>query len=101
MPLSIRIGTWFIGESVDYEEVTVDDTVRALDTSKLAVSNYVWLQAATATMRMTLHGVDPTASFGIRLFDGEQFETVIKTASKLRFIREGASNGLVRAVYYR
>ena len=99
--LRANVAALFNGEAVDYEELTVDNAVRTLNAAKVAASHYIWLQMAGGPIRMTVHGVDPTTGFGIQLFDLEQFESPTKTASKLRMIREGASNGVVRAVYYR
>lgn len=99
--LAVRVGPWFNGEAVDYQELTVDNAVRTLDATKIAASEYVWFQMAGGPIRVTLHGVDPTTSFGIQIFDMEQFESLRRTAAKLRFIREGAVNGTVRAVFYR
>ena len=99
--LSARIGPWFNGEAFDYQELTVDNTVRTLDAAKVAICEYAWFQVAGGTIRMTLHSVDPTTTFGIQIFDMEQFESLRRTVAKLRFIREGAVNGTIRAVYYR
>ena len=100
--LPANVAALFLGEAVDYEELTVDNVVRTLNAAKLAASHYVWFQMAGGPIRWTVHGLaDPTTSFGIQVFDLEQSEGMSKTATKWRFIREGASNGVVRAVYYR
>ena len=85
---------------IDYEAVSVAGSVVTLTQAKVTNDVFeVFLVFAGGPIRMTLHGVDPAASFGIPLYDGEQFWLPYKAAKKARFIREGATNGTIHATY--
>lgn len=84
---------------VAYQALTVDATVRSPTVPAGVRMAQVFFRVAT--VRMTLHGVDPVAATtGITLGDGyEEFFSVLEL-STMRLVREGATSGEVHFLYY-
>lgn len=84
---------------VAYQALTVDDTVRSPTVPAGVRMAKVFFRVAT--VRMTLHEVDPVAtSLGVTLSDGYEEFMSIAELNNLRLVREGATSGEVHFIYY-
>ncbi len=81
-----------------YEALTVDATVRTPTIPQGTRMAKVYFR--TGPVRITWHGVNPTSSLGVPMYDGyEEFYSVVELAA-MRLIREGTDNAEVHFVYY-
>lgn len=95
VPLGIRFTPW------TYEEVSVGAAAVGLTSALVNSSDYVELVHEQGPSRYRIDGGDPTAASGIPLFDRDQVLLNAQEADQVKFIRQGATNGTVRATYYR
>jgi len=102
MVISIR---WT--DAYDYESITVGATVAPLSSSKYEpageiAAHRVVMTCETAPLRYRYDGVDPTATEGHRLVEGEVIELVgINNIRKFRAIREGTTDAILKVTYER
>jgi hypothetical protein len=106
--------------AVDYESITVSTVSIGCTASKLLVQTVLsgtsegrayidnkrvdeaLFTVETNPVRFRLDGTDPTAAEGHLLQAGDSIVvTGYSNLSKLRFIRQGAADGTVKATYYR
>jgi hypothetical protein len=87
------------GDAGAYEDLSIDGTVRSL--SPPTGCRMARLYFRGANIRLTFHGVNPSAGAGIPIYDGYEEWFSYKELATMKFIREGSTNGEVHAVYYR
>ena len=85
----------------EYEELTIPATVVQLNPAKVALASSAYIRLSGGPVRYLHHGVDPTASFGFKLFDTEVLPLLGDEMVLFRALREGVTNGLARVSYYR
>ena len=102
---SARYGAAF--QPYDYEEVTVGAAAIGLTASKLATpsgARYVHsvaIRFAGGPIRIRVDGTDPTAAVGVPVYDTDWLVFDAQSASTLKMIRQGSTNGTARVTYYR
>ena len=84
----------------DYEEVTVDATVRTVTAAKLNGGFFFSILFYDGPIRLFLHGPSPTATTGILVRDGDSAIFTTNEAQNLKMIRSGVVNGTLKCTYY-
>jgi len=86
---------------VGFETLTVADTVLSLNPTKYKESSKAFLQVTTASIRWLPFGALelPTTSTGMLWTNNSGLLTLITDLSKIRIIRDGASNATVNLLY--
>jgi len=88
---------WVV-DTIDFRQVTVSTTPIILPVVDLA--DDVVVQVQGATVRLRLDGVDPTATTGHLLSDGDVIRlSGVPTIRQARFVRAGATDATL-AVHY-
>ncbi len=85
----------------DYEELDVRYSVVSLDATKARAAFCAEVRYETGPIRYTLHGADPTTSFGLPAFDGSREIFGKGELEAFRAIKSGSTDGKVRVVYYK
>lgn len=85
--------------SIDYEEVSVGAAAIGLTAAKVAACWWAMVKCEGASCRFRKDGVDPSATVGYPLFDGEQVEMTREEAALFKAFRVGGSNPTLRVDY--
>jgi hypothetical protein len=96
------MGWWekTLPKCVDYEEITVDNSVVQITPSKLAACHEVFVRIRNGPVMLVPTGT-PTPSFGWLMLDSDNFRAGRLEAQDMRATRFGASNGLLQVGYYK
>jgi hypothetical protein len=86
-------------QPIGYEDLTIDGTVRTPTPTANARIGKIYFRGSN--VRMTVHGVDPSSSFGVPFYDGYEEWFSIQELNVMRLIREGSTNGEAHIIYYR
>lgn len=86
-------------KALGYEVLAVDGTVKT--PTPTAGTRYAEVYMRGANVRITFHGVDPGAAFGVPFYDGYEGIFAMTQLNGMRLTREGATNGEVHFVYYK
>lgn len=85
--------------TVDYEEITVSNVVKTLNASKLASAFMARVHFETGPVRYTLHGADPSTTFGMLAPDGTYVDLIGDEMKNFRTIRQSTTDGIARVLY--
>lgn len=85
--------------TVDYEEITINDAVKTLTAAKVKTAFMARVYFENGPVRYTLHGVDPTTTFGLAGLDNAFVDLVGTEMNNFRSIRETATDGIARVLY--
>lgn len=85
---------------VDYEEVTIDDTVRTLTAAKAASCRYAALRLDSGDAVRFLFGADPSSTVGYPMLAFEQVVLNHDEATTWRAVRTSTLNMVARVFYY-
>lgn len=83
----------------DYEEIDVDGTVKTLTASKVRQSFAAEIYFELGPVRYTIHGANPTTTFGLPGFDGYREVFNLPALQNFRITQDTAA-GKIRVVYY-
>lgn len=93
--------------AINYESITVADSVKEFSRSKYESAkgsrpDGALITAETADMRFRFDGIDPTASEGHLMQDGDiKYLWGHDQIKRFRIIRSGAVSGTIRVTYFR
>ena len=87
----------------DEEEITVTGTAIGLTAAKCATAEIVLVRFEAGPMRFRLKGdtLLPTGAAGWPAYDGYEMFLSSPSATLLRVIRNGSTNGLLRGLYFK
>lgn len=91
--------TGYEGKALGYQVLAVDGTVQS--PTLPSGTRYAKVFFRGANVRMTMHGVDPTTSFGVPFYDGYEDVFSMIEMTNMRLTREGATNGEAHFVYFK
>ena len=86
--------------ATDYESVDVGAAPARFTQAKIDASDGVEVYFSAGPVRIFFHGLDPSATVGIEVFDGGFREFGKTGAGLLRAVRSGPTNGTMMAVYF-
>ena len=87
--------------AVAYEEQSIAAVVSSLNPLNFSGGvSHILIRHEAGPSNMRLDGTAPTSGVGFPLFDGDQIWLSFPAAQKFQAIRQGVTNGFLRAIYF-